>query len=229
VTNDASVERGCGGRRHQSRSHRRRHQQRRLFPLGGWQRLSPTEQAQHLVDTNFFGSVRVNRAVLPHMRRQTQRRAHAHQQRRWTHRLLLPWVSIAPPNFALEALAESYHYELAGQGIESVIVEPGAYETPVFRQYRDGCRRRPAPIRMVPSSRPLQNSTRHFPPRPAMLRKVADAVLRIIETPAGEKQMRYLVSPRKSRRRSDQRPLKASASQPARRLRHRCRHQVPQR
>src|SRR6266851_5545767 len=34
--------------------------------------------------------------------------------------------------FALEALAEAYSYELAAQGIESVIVEPGAYETPVF-------------------------------------------------------------------------------------------------
>jgi len=32
----------------------------------------------------------------------------------------------------MEALAEAYSYELAGQGIESVIVEPGAYETAVF-------------------------------------------------------------------------------------------------
>jgi len=29
--------------------------------------------------------------------------------------------------FALEALAEAYSYELAAQGIESVIVEPGQY------------------------------------------------------------------------------------------------------
>ena len=28
--------------------------------------------------------------------------------------------------------AEAYSYELASQGIESVIVEPGAYETPAF-------------------------------------------------------------------------------------------------
>src|SRR5258708_36877890 len=83
------------------------------------------------MDTNFFGPVRVNRAVLPHMRRQ--------------HSGVLMHISsgagrvVAPSmgfycasKFALEALAESYHYELAGQGIESVIVEPGAYETPVF-------------------------------------------------------------------------------------------------
>ncbi|PYX58372.1 MAG: hypothetical protein DMG76_09305 [Acidobacteria bacterium] len=29
-------------------------------------------------------------------------------------------------------MAEAYSYELAAPGIESVIVEPGAYETPVF-------------------------------------------------------------------------------------------------
>ena len=32
----------------------------------------------------------------------------------------------------MEALAESYHYELAGQGIESSVIEPGAYQTAVF-------------------------------------------------------------------------------------------------
>jgi len=73
-----------------------------------------TEQAQHLVDTNFFGSVRVNRAVLPHMRRQRSGVAHAHQQRRWTHRCSFHGFYCAS-KFALEALAESYHYELAGQ------------------------------------------------------------------------------------------------------------------
>jgi len=33
--------------------------------------------------------------------------------------------------FALESLAEAYHYELAPQGIESSIVEPGAYQMAV--------------------------------------------------------------------------------------------------
>jgi NAD(P)-dependent dehydrogenase (short-subunit alcohol dehydrogenase family) len=34
--------------------------------------------------------------------------------------------------FALEALAEAYLYELAHQGIESWMVQPGAYQTPEF-------------------------------------------------------------------------------------------------
>jgi short-subunit dehydrogenase len=36
--------------------------------------------------------------------------------------------------FALEALAEAYRYELASQGIDSVIVEPGAYVTAISEQ-----------------------------------------------------------------------------------------------
>ena len=47
------------------------------------------------------------------------------------------------------------------------------------------------------------------------VQEVADAVLRIIETPAGEKQLRYLVRPPSLGVRPDQRPVKASASQPA--------------
>jgi NAD(P)-dependent dehydrogenase (short-subunit alcohol dehydrogenase family) len=40
------------------------------YALTGLAEAVPTEQAQRLMDTNFFGPVRVNRAVLPHMRRQ---------------------------------------------------------------------------------------------------------------------------------------------------------------
>src|SRR6266404_4581732 len=78
------------------------------YYLSGLEEAVTTEQAQRLMDTNFLGPVRVNRAVLPSA------------------------GFYCASKFALEALAESYSYELAAQGIESVIVEPGAYETPVF-------------------------------------------------------------------------------------------------
>jgi short-subunit dehydrogenase len=38
--------------------------------------------------------------------------------------------------FALEAYAEVLHYELAGFGIDSVLVEPGPYPTPCWRTAR---------------------------------------------------------------------------------------------
>src|SRR5205085_4137527 len=40
------------------------------YYLGGLEEAVTPEQAQRLMDTNFLGPVRVNRAVLPHMRRQ---------------------------------------------------------------------------------------------------------------------------------------------------------------
>ncbi|MCU1327627.1 MAG: family oxidoreductase [Bryobacterales bacterium] len=36
--------------------------------------------------------------------------------------------------FALEALADAYRFELYPFGIESVLVEPGIYRTPIFDQ-----------------------------------------------------------------------------------------------
>lgn len=39
---------------------------------------------------------------------------------------------MAPSKYAVEALAEGWHYELAPIGIDSIIVEPGAYPTTNF-------------------------------------------------------------------------------------------------
>src|SRR5258708_26247744 len=101
------------------------------YYLSGLAEAVTTEQAQRLMDTNFFGSVRVNRAVLPHMRR--QRSGVLMHISSAAGRIVAPSMGFyCASKFALEAFAESYHYELAGQGIESVIVEPGQYETSIF-------------------------------------------------------------------------------------------------
>src|ERR1700722_18658759 len=99
--------------------------------LTGLEEAVTTEQARRIMDTNFLGPVRVNRAVLPHMRR--QRSGLLMHISSVAGRIVAPTMGFyCASKFALEALAESYSYELAAQGIESVIVEPGAYETSVF-------------------------------------------------------------------------------------------------
>jgi NAD(P)-dependent dehydrogenase (short-subunit alcohol dehydrogenase family) len=151
-----------------------------------------TQQAQQIMDTNFMGCVRVNRAVLPHMRR--------HRHGLLMHissgagRVVIPAFSLyTASKFAMEALAETYRYELASQGIESVVVEPGAYQTPVFGN-------------IVPAAEPSRGetygATNQIPAKMNALlggttanpQEVADAVLRIIETPVGQKKLRYRVS-----------------------------------
>ena len=163
------------------------------YYLSGLEEAVTTEQAQRLMDTNFIGPVRVNRAVLPHMRR--QRSGVLMHISSGAGRVVLPSAGFyCASKFALEALAEAYSYELASQGIESVIVEPGQYETPVFgntvmaadqaRTDTYGAAKEiPAKVNGALSS------------TAGNAQEVADAVLRIIETPAGEKQLRYFVSP----------------------------------
>jgi NAD(P)-dependent dehydrogenase (short-subunit alcohol dehydrogenase family) len=152
-----------------------------------------TEQAQRLMDTNFLGPVRVNRAVLPHMRRQGS--GVLMHISSGAGRVTAPSMGFyCASKFALEAFAEAYSYELAAQGIESVIVEPGPYETSVFGNTvtaADEARTNTyGALKQIPAK---MNAA--FSSIAGNAQEVADAVLRIIETPAGEKQLRYLVSP----------------------------------
>jgi NAD(P)-dependent dehydrogenase (short-subunit alcohol dehydrogenase family) len=152
-----------------------------------------TEQAQRLLDANFFGPVRVNRAVLPHMRR--QRSGVLMHISSGAGRVVLPSMGLyCASKFALEALAEAYNYELAAQGIESVIVEPGQYETPIFGNT----------VTAADEARTnTYGAVKQFPDKinaalsstAGNAQEVADTVLRIIETPAGDRQLRYFVSP----------------------------------
>src|ERR1700719_3266628 len=163
--------------------------------LTGLEEAVTTEQARRLMDTNFLGPVRVNRAVLPHMRR--QRSGVLMHISSVAGRVVLPSTGFyCASKFALEALAEAYSYELGAQGIESVIVQPGAYETPVFGNTvtaaDEGRSSTYGAVRELPAKINAALSS-----GAGNAQEVADAVLRIIETPAGEKQLRYSVSPRK--------------------------------
>ena len=164
------------------------------YYLSGLEETVTTEQAQRLMDTNFMGPVRVNRAVLPPMRR--QRSGVIMHVSSGAGRMVLPSAGFyCASKFALEALAEAYSYELAGQGIESVILEPGQYETPVFGntvKAADEARTTTyGAVKEIPAKLNAALSS-----NAGNAQEVADAVLRIVETPAGEKQLRYFVSPR---------------------------------
>lgn len=150
-------------------------------------------QAQQQMDTNFFGPVRVNRAVLPYMRQ--QRSGLLLHISSGAGRIVIPAFGFyCASKFALEALAEAYHYELAGQGIESSLVEPGPYQTAVFGN-------------IVLASDTSRTDTygaanqisakvnRALAARAGNPQDVADALLAIVQTPAGQRQLRYRVSP----------------------------------
>lgn len=163
------------------------------YVLIGLVEPSTTEQVRQIMDANFLGAVRVNRAVLPAMRRQySGLLIHISSG---AGRVVLPGFGLyCASKFAMEAMAEAYHYELAAQGIESCIVEPGAYKTEIFGKFvtaADTPRLDTyGPVAQLPDkiNGILQSSV-------ADAQQVADVVLSIVETPAGQRQLRYRVSP----------------------------------
>lgn len=162
------------------------------YVLAGLIEAATTEQAQHIMDTNFFGSVRVNRAVLPHMRR--QRSGLLLHISSGAGRLVIPSFGLyCASKFALESLAEAYHYELAPQGIESSIIEPGAYKTAVFGNFVEAADQARTETYGV-ANRILDKVHGVLTTLAGNPQEVADAVLRVVETPAGQRKLRYGVS-----------------------------------
>lgn len=83
------------------------------------------EQAKQVFEVNTFGPTRVNQAALPHMRSQNSGLLlHITSS---AGRLCFPFLGIYNASkFAIEALAESYTYELKSFEIDIAIIEPGA-------------------------------------------------------------------------------------------------------
>src|SRR5712692_9212064 len=150
-------------------------------------------QAQRQFDTNFFGVLRMNRAVLPAMKRQgSGLLLHVSSG---AGRLVIPGMGLyCASKFAMEALAEAYRYELASQGIDSVVIEPGAYATPIMEKLERGedPARKPeyGEMEQVPEKVQAQIASSRANPQ-----EIADVVLQIIETPAGQRQLRYRMGP----------------------------------
>ncbi|NNG01383.1 MAG: SDR family oxidoreductase [Desulfobacteraceae bacterium] len=167
------------------------------YGLGGLAESVTDEQLLHQFDVNVFGVHRVMRAVLPAM----------HQQKAGliinvssiVGRVVIPFSTVyTASKFALEGLTESYRYELNGRGIDVVLVEPGGYgtnfianrisgnDTDRLSAYDDLAER---------SDRMRTDFKKHIfsdnAPKP---RDVADTVLKLAETPAGQRPFRTVVA-----------------------------------
>jgi len=145
-----------------------------------------------LMDTNFLGCVRVNRAVLPFMRK--QRSGLLMHISSGAGRVVLPGYGYyCASKFAMEAMAEAYHYELAQQGIESIVV-PGPYQTLVINNAVQGADK--ARANSYGSVNEVAGKIeRALTAAAADPQEVADVVAVIVETPAGQRKLRYRVSP----------------------------------
>jgi NAD(P)-dependent dehydrogenase (short-subunit alcohol dehydrogenase family) len=95
---------------------------------GGIQEGFTAEDWKKVFDVNVFGVQRMTRAVLPYMRQQHHGLLMLISS--LSARLSVPFQGpYSPSKWAAEALAESYRMEVSNLGIESCIVEPGAFPT----------------------------------------------------------------------------------------------------
>jgi NAD(P)-dependent dehydrogenase (short-subunit alcohol dehydrogenase family) len=150
-------------------------------------------QWKRLFDVNLFGIVRVNRAVLPVMRRQ-QSGLLIHMSS-GAGRVCIPYMGMyAASKFALEALADSYRFELKPFGIESVLVEPGIHKTPILDHIippeDQECLAGYSPETNYSSRvRAVFDAANESPETPSA-REVAEVLVTLVETPAGERPFR---------------------------------------
>lgn len=102
-----------------------------IMPSGITEAYTP-EQVSACFDVNVVSIMRTCRAVLPDMRqRKSGLIIHMSSS---SGRLAMPFFGLyCASKWALEALAESMHYELASFGIESIIVEPGGHSTDLIK------------------------------------------------------------------------------------------------
>jgi NAD(P)-dependent dehydrogenase (short-subunit alcohol dehydrogenase family) len=149
------------------------------------------EQAQRIFDTNVFGVLRTIRAVLPHMHR--QHGGLLLQVSSGAGRIVLPSMGLyCASKFALEAITEAYRYELAADGIDSVSIQPGAYPTAIFDKIERG--RDAAREEQYTAARSIGTKVgTALASSTADPMEIPEAILRIIETPAGSRKLRYRI------------------------------------
>ena len=162
----------------------------------GMQEFFTVDDFQKLFNVNVFGVQRVNRAVLPQMR--SAGSGLLIHVTSLLGRITMPFYG--PYNaskWALEAIAENYRTELSGFGIESCVVEPGGYPTTFFGSL------------ITPSDTSREESYGEFMHVPKQSTEgfaqalaanphqkpqdVADAILGLIQTAAGERPFRTVV------------------------------------
>ncbi len=151
---------------------------------------------QAVFDINVFGVQRVNRAALPLMRERGAGLLVVVSS--VVGRMALPFFgTYNAAKFAVEGLAETYRSELSPLGIETCIVEPGAYPTNFIDGLMQSSDRSRdvsygdmvnAPRNLVGSFEGVMASSPAQDPQ-----NVADAIVALIDTPAGERRFRTLV------------------------------------
>ena len=154
------------------------------------------EQIRQLFEVNVFGVQRVLRATLPVLR--AKRRGLVINVGSILGRITLPFFGLyGASKYAVEAMSDSYRYELSQLGVEVVLVQPSAYPTNMYAAAQqpadEELRKTYGEIAEVPD-KILKTFLTLFQgengPNP---QDVATAIDKIVSTPAGNRPDRVVV------------------------------------
>jgi len=168
------------------------------YCVSGYAETVTEEQLQRQLDVNVVGVQRVTRAVLPAMR--NAGKGLIVNISSGMGRLIIPFAgAYTASKYALEGLSETYRYELAGTGVDVTIIEPGGFGTNFAANMDSGADtdrlESYGPLAEMPAKLwgpILEQLTAEGAPNP---QQVADAVLNLIKTPAGQRPLRTVVNP----------------------------------
>ncbi len=155
-----------------------------------------TAQVRELFEVNVLGLHRVMRAVLPTLRRQQD--GLVINVGSIVGRVTFPFFGLyGASKFAVEALTESYRYELSQLGVEVLLVQPSAYPTSMFANATEpadaGRAVEYGEVGRIPGQM-LATFTEMFrganAPNP---RDVAEAIARLVALPRGSRPARTIV------------------------------------
>ena len=167
----------------------------------GFAEMHEVEKVKKIFDVNVFGTYELTRLIIPKMREQQSGLIITVTS--IVGRVVMPnWTAYAASKFAAEAMAETWRYELAPLGIESVIVEPGPHPTTgmgmkmapysagmpdmeIFQQYGPVA----GAIQQFHEQLQKDVASGNF----QQPQNVADAVLELIKTPSGKRDFRTVV------------------------------------
>lgn len=162
----------------------------------GLQETATPEQLLFQYNVNVVGPHRVARAVLPSMRAKKQGLILnvSSELARWT----MPFLgSYSGTKAALESTFESYGYELKPLGVEVSFVQPGAYPTDLAKNSQMG-----SDAERAKGYGPMENGPQQMfkgleqmmtGPNAPDPQWVADAIVQIVEAPAGSRPRRVIV------------------------------------
>jgi NAD(P)-dependent dehydrogenase (short-subunit alcohol dehydrogenase family) len=166
---------------------------------GGLLEAFSVEQVKRVFDANVFSVLRVNNEVLPAMRAAKDG-------------LIITISSsvgrVSPPfqapynatKFAIEGLVEASYAELIGQGIETVLIEPGAFLTEIWGKSGIGADRKGIAEAYGETTADLQKHIESVFGKVLQEKKpdpqlIADTTLRLVKMEKGKRPLRTPIDP----------------------------------